>query len=123
MPWSIDEELEALRRIDVGLMPMPDNAWTRGELSAYKALQYMAAGIPVVGDDVGVCFGAIGPEKGGFIVRGEDEWVEALLALARDSELRGRLGDHGRRRVEGKLLGDALGSWWWRRFSEARSDT
>ena len=99
VPWSIDEELEALRRIDVGLMPMPDNAWTRGK-SAYKALQYMSAGIPVVADDVGVASEVIGPEPGGYAVLGEDDWVEALLALARDSELRSRLGEHGRRRVE-----------------------
>jgi glycosyltransferase involved in cell wall biosynthesis len=99
VPWSIDAELEALRRTDVGLMPMPDNAWTRGK-SVYKALQYMSAGIPVVGDDVGVASETIGAGEGGYVVRSEDEWVEALLTLARDTELRSRLGEHGRRRVE-----------------------
>ena len=99
VPWSAESEQEALARIDVGLMPMPDNPWTRGK-SAYKALQYMAAGIPVVGDDVGVAASVIEPGKGGFVVRGEDEWVEALLTLAKDLPLRTRLGEHGRRRVE-----------------------
>jgi glycosyltransferase involved in cell wall biosynthesis len=99
LPWSIDEELGALARIDIGLMPLPDNPWTRGK-SAYKALQYMAAGIPVVGDDVGVAAEVIGPEQGGFVVRGEGEWVETLIMLARDSELRGQLGENGRHRVE-----------------------
>lgn len=98
-PWSIEGELEALRRIDVGLMPMPDNAWTRGK-SAYKALQYMSAGIPVVGDDVGVASTVVEPGKAGFVVRDEDEWVEALVTLARDAQLRTRLGGHGRQRVE-----------------------
>jgi glycosyltransferase involved in cell wall biosynthesis len=100
VPWSVDNELDALERIDVGLMPMPDNAWTRGK-AAYKALQYMSAGIPVVGDDVGVASSVIEHEKSGFIVRTEDEWVEALLALARDARSRARLGDRGRLRVEG----------------------
>jgi glycosyltransferase involved in cell wall biosynthesis len=99
VPWSIDAELEALRRMDVGLMPMPDNAWTRGK-SAYKALQYMSAGIPVVGDDVGVASETIGAGDGGYLTRSEDEWVDALLTLATDTELRSRLGEHGRRRVE-----------------------
>jgi glycosyltransferase involved in cell wall biosynthesis len=98
MPWSIDNECDALARIDVGLMPMPDNAWTRGK-SAYKALQYMSAGIPVVGDDVGVASKVIDSGRGGFVVRSEDEWDEALIALARDAKLRARVGDHGRRRV------------------------
>jgi glycosyltransferase involved in cell wall biosynthesis len=99
VPWSVDNELDALERIDVGLMPMPDNAWTRGK-SAYKALQYMSAGIPVIGDDVGVASSVIAAGKAGFVVRHEDEWVEALVTLARDSELRNRLGEYGRRRVE-----------------------
>jgi glycosyltransferase involved in cell wall biosynthesis len=99
VPWSVEAELEALTRIDVGLMPMPDNAWTRGK-SAYKALQYMSAGIPVVADDVGVASSVIEPGRAGFLVRGEDEWVEALVALARDVQLRTRLGERGRQRVE-----------------------
>jgi glycosyltransferase involved in cell wall biosynthesis len=99
VPWSVDNELDALERIDVGLMPMPDTPWTRGK-SAYKALQYMSAGIPVIGDDVGVAPGVIEHEKCGFVVRTEDEWVEALLALARDVRSRARLGERGRLRVE-----------------------
>jgi glycosyltransferase involved in cell wall biosynthesis len=99
VPWSVEAELEALGRIDVGLMPMPDNAWTRGK-SAYKALQYMSAGIPVVADDVGVARNVIEPVKSGFVVRTGDEWVEALLTLAHDSRLRTQFGRQGRRRVE-----------------------
>jgi glycosyltransferase involved in cell wall biosynthesis len=99
VPWSVDNELDALERIDVGLMPMPDNAWTRGK-AAYKALQYMSAGIPVIGDDVGVASRVIAAGKTGFVVRHEGEWVEALVTLARDAELRNRLGKYGRRRVE-----------------------
>jgi glycosyltransferase involved in cell wall biosynthesis len=99
VPWSIEAELDALRQMDVGLMPMPDDAWTRGK-SAYKALQYMSAGIPVVADDVGVASTVIEPGDAGFVVRTEEEWVEALLTLARDRGLRTRLGQHGRRRVE-----------------------
>jgi glycosyltransferase involved in cell wall biosynthesis len=80
-------------------VPTPDNPWTRGK-SAYKALQYMAGGIPVVGDDVGVAAEVVGSEKGGFLVHDEDEWVEALLTLAKDAALRNRLGGHGRWRVQ-----------------------
>jgi glycosyltransferase involved in cell wall biosynthesis len=99
VPWTVENELEALERIDVGLMPMPDNDWTRGK-SAYKALQYMSAGIPVIGDDVGVASAVIDTGKAGFVVCNEDDWVEALVTLARDAGLRARLGAYGRRRVE-----------------------
>jgi glycosyltransferase involved in cell wall biosynthesis len=39
--------------------PLADSEWARGKRS-YKALQYMAAGIPVVADDVGVSAKVIG---------------------------------------------------------------
>src|SRR3954447_259837 len=51
--WSPETERAALSRMDVGVMPVPDTAWARGK-SAYKALQYLAAGVPAVVDDVGV---------------------------------------------------------------------
>jgi glycosyltransferase involved in cell wall biosynthesis len=97
LAWSEEAERVALARMDVGLMPLPDDEWTRGKC-AYKALQYMAAGVPVVADDVGVAGRVIG--GGGHVVHDEDEWTEALLSLAGDSGLRGRLGAVGRGRVE-----------------------
>jgi len=99
IPWSEASEAEALRRMDVGLMPLPDDEWTRGKC-AYKALQYMAAGAPVVADDVGVSARVIGHESGGLIARGRREWIDALARLSRDPALRSRLGAHGRARVE-----------------------
>jgi glycosyltransferase involved in cell wall biosynthesis len=97
--WTPQRELDALRRMDVGLMPLPDNVWTRGK-SAYKALQYMAAAIPVVADDVGVASEVVQNDRAGFIVRSEAEWTQAVLDLAEDPPLRQRFGDEGRRIVE-----------------------
>jgi Glycosyl transferases group 1 len=98
-PWSAEAQRDALARLDVGLMPLPDTEWNRGKC-AYKALQYMAAGAPVVADDVGIAGSVVGGDAAGRVVRGEDEWVEALVALARDRALRARLGAEGRARVE-----------------------
>jgi glycosyltransferase involved in cell wall biosynthesis len=98
-PWTPEIEAEALARMDIGLMPLPDTPWTRGKC-AYKALQYMAAGVPVVADDVGVSPEVVGHGRAGLIPKTSDEWVEALLALLRDPSLRSRLGSAGRRRVE-----------------------
>ena len=97
--WSEDREREFLRQADIGVMPLEDSEWFRGKCS-YKALQYMAAGIPVVADDVGVSARVIGHEESGLIARGADQWVEHLVALARDPRLRARLGAAGRLRVQ-----------------------
>ena len=98
-PWSEAAQRDALARIDVGLMPLPDTPWNRGKC-AYKAIQYMAAGIPVVADDVGIAREVVGDGEAGYAVRGDDAWVEAVVALLRDRALRERLGRAGRERAE-----------------------
>jgi glycosyltransferase involved in cell wall biosynthesis len=97
-PWSEERERDFLAEVDIGLMPLEDTPWARGKCS-YKALQYMAAGIPVVADDVGVSASVIGHEHSGLIPRSEAEWTEFVVTLARDAELRNRLGAAGRARI------------------------
>ena len=97
--WTEEGERQLLARMDVGLMPLPDNEWTRGKCS-YKALQYMAAGIPVVADNVGVSAEVVGHEQSGLVAKAPGDWTEAVTALARDAGLRARLGARGRRRVK-----------------------
>ena len=63
-------------------MPLPDNAWTRSKC-AYKALQYMAAGIPVVADDVGISAAVIGHEQGGLIAEDTSAWTIHPAPLGR----------------------------------------
>ena len=98
-PWSAEAERQALAEMDIGLMPSPDNEWTRGKC-AYKAIQYMASGIPVVADDVGITARVVGDGEAGAIVRGDLQWADAILELGRDSLLRQRLGSTGRERAE-----------------------
>lgn len=42
--WNLDTEVEDLKNIDIGLMPLPEDEWTKGKCSL-KLLQYMALGI------------------------------------------------------------------------------
>jgi glycosyltransferase involved in cell wall biosynthesis len=98
LEWSVDAERELLARMDIGLMPLPDSPWTRGKC-AYKALQYMAAGVPVVTHDVGVSAAVVGDGNAGVVAAADRDWVEALCALGRDPGARETMGAAGRARV------------------------
>jgi len=98
-PWSLEEEVEDLRGFDIGLMPVPDDPWTRGK-GGYKLLQYMAMGLPVVTSPVGVNCQIVRDGENGFWARTPEEWEERLARLIADPELRLRMGRQGRRAME-----------------------
>ncbi len=101
MPWRAETELEDLSEIDIGMMPLPDDRWSKGKCGL-KALQFMALGIPTICSPVGVNTDIIHDDQNGFIAATEDEWVEKLSRLLRSAELRQRLGHAGRATVEEK---------------------
>lgn len=96
--WSEESEVDMINTFDVGVMPLPDDAWARGKC-AYKLIQYMACGLPVVGSAVGASNEAVTPESG-FLVTSPDDWLSALRRLRDDPKLRFDMGTAGRHRVE-----------------------
>ena len=99
--WRSATEIADLQPLDIGLMPLPDNLWTRGKCG-FKALQFMALGLPVVCSPVGVNADIIQDGVNGLLARTDDEWLAHLQRLLHDTELRLRLGRAGRRTVEEK---------------------
>lgn len=99
VPWTPEHEVEELRSFDIGIMPMPDDPWTRGK-SAMKALLCMAVGIPVVCSNVGTNQGVIRHGENGLLAATPEEWLASLGALVVDERLRGLLGRAGRTTVE-----------------------
>ncbi len=98
-PWSAETEVEELNAFDVGIMPMPDDPWARGKCSM-KALLYMALGLPTVCSAVGTNCEVIRNGENGLLVRTQEEWLNALIALIDNPNLRSRLGAAGRQTVE-----------------------
>jgi glycosyltransferase involved in cell wall biosynthesis len=101
MQWRVDTELADLHAIDIGVMPLPDDNWSKGKCGL-KALQFMALGIPTVCSPVGVNTEIIQDGENGFMAGSEDEWIEKLGRLVHSVELRRQLGRAGRRTVETK---------------------
>ena len=99
--WSIETEVEKLRSFDIGIMPIPDNAWTRGK-GGYKLLQYMATGLPVIASPVGVNCDIVEHGQNGFLASENVDWEKSLQILIEDCELRRVMGERGRKKVEKK---------------------
>lgn len=99
MNWRSDTELADLSGIDIGVMPLPNDAWSKGKCGL-KALQFMALGIPTVCSPVGVNTDIIQHNENGMLANSEDEWVEKLSQLIQSKETRERLGQAGRVTVE-----------------------
>jgi glycosyltransferase involved in cell wall biosynthesis len=101
MNWRSETELQDLSEIDIGIMPLPDDNWSKGKCGL-KALQFMALGIPTVCSPVGVNTDIIRDNENGLIASSEDEWIRKLTMLLQSAELRDRLGKAGRQTVEEK---------------------
>ena len=98
IPWSKKGELEELGEIDIGIMPMPDDEWSKGKCGL-KGLQYMALEIATVMSPVGVNSRIINDGVNGFLAATPEEWVEKLSALIDDEQLRNRVARNGRTTV------------------------
>jgi glycosyltransferase involved in cell wall biosynthesis len=96
--WKKDTEIEDLSEIDIGIMPLPDNKWTKGKCG-FKGLQYMALEIPAVVSPVGVNNEIIDEGINGFLPKTDDEWTSILSSLIESEELRERIGKNGRKTV------------------------
>lgn len=101
LTWDSKTEVEDLRAIDVGVMPLPEDRWSRGKCGM-KALQYMGLAIPTVCSPVGVNSEIIRDGENGLLATTADEWIEKLGLLLRSPELRERLGRAGRETVEAR---------------------
>lgn len=97
--WSEESEVEEVRAMDVGIMPLPDDIWAKGKCG-YKLIQYMACALPVVASPVGVNCEIVAPGGNGFLAGGEGEWRDALVRLIDDAALRRTFGAAGRLRAE-----------------------
>lgn len=95
--WSEDSEAALLARMHIGVMPLPDEPWERGKC-AYKLIQYMAAGRPVIASPVGMNVDVVTPDVG-FLASEEDDWLAALRFYAGDPVRREDMGRASRERV------------------------
>lgn len=85
--WREKTEVQDLRRLDIGVVPLPVNEWNKRKFYM-KVAQYMALGIPPVCTPLGSNPEVIEHGVTGFLADSIDEWVTYLELLINDSPLR-----------------------------------
>jgi glycosyltransferase involved in cell wall biosynthesis len=100
LKWSLEREIEDFQSFDIGLYPINTglyaDQWATGK-SGFKAIQYMAVGIPYVVTPVAASAEIGEPDVTHFCAETQDEWHAALRTLLTDADRRASMGEAGRR--------------------------
>lgn len=98
--WNLKDEITTLNTFDIGIMPLPNDEWSKGKCGL-KLLTYLSCEIPCVASDVGVNREIIEKTNGGILVNNtQEEWTRALSQLIESPEKRINLGKQGRKGIE-----------------------
>jgi glycosyltransferase involved in cell wall biosynthesis len=98
VPWTAAGEGPAIDGMQVGIAPLPDDAWTRGKCGL-KVLQMLSRGRPVVASAVGVQREQVRHGVTGFLAATPEDWLTHLTTLLTDPALRRRMGEAAKRDV------------------------
>lgn len=115
--WSAETEVQELNKMDIGIMPLPDDKWANGKCGL-KGLTYMACGVATVMSPVGVNKEIISNGMNGFLAATEEEWLNYLSQLIEDKDLRIKLGEAGRQTVIEKYSVEANKEKYLKAFKE-----
>lgn len=99
IPWSLQDEAQHLTSSHVGIAPMVDDPWTKGKC-AFKVIQYLASGLPVLSSPVGMNQELIKNGTTGYLVVSEDDWYEAINCLYKNANLRVDIGNNARNLIK-----------------------
>jgi glycosyltransferase involved in cell wall biosynthesis len=115
-PWDLEHRFSLFADFDIGIMPLADTAYDRGK-EAYKLKEYMAAGLPVVCSPIGRNCEVVQDGRVGYFAHTEQDWIDCLLRLIDDAELRAQLGTVGRKHAEERyafpLQAERLSAFLW----------
>jgi glycosyltransferase involved in cell wall biosynthesis len=85
--WSAQTEAYYLQRSHIGVMPLDEDSFSQGK-SSFKLIQYLAAGIPLVGSAIGENKRVVKHEINGFLAHSPTEWIESVEKLYSSALLR-----------------------------------
>lgn len=95
--WSSDTEIELIESARVGIMPLINDLFSQGKC-AFKLIQYMGLGLPVVASPVGENEYVVEHASTGFLAYSHDDWIRYIKEILSDDELYKTMSKRGRQR-------------------------
>ncbi|UOE85836.1 glycosyltransferase [Vibrio splendidus] len=87
IPWTELSEVSSIQKMDIGLMPLPDELFEKGKCG-YKLIQYMGCGVPVIASDVGVNSIIMDRNKCGYLASEKHDFTRYIIDLLTNPGLR-----------------------------------
>jgi len=97
--WTLATEVENLYKIDIGLMPLNDDARSRGK-GGFKLIQYMGLGIVSVASAITINREIISHNYDSFLYDNEQELIAILEAILANKILLSKVGYRARQKIE-----------------------
>ena len=104
---SCTPEMIQKYQFDVGLLPLVDIPVSRAKC-AYKAIEYMACGVPVMTNSVGENKIVVQDKITGFVADTAAQWADLISKLLADKNIRVQMGNAGMERVKNLYSYDAV---------------
>ncbi|MDE1326967.1 glycosyltransferase family 4 protein [Vibrio aestuarianus] len=99
LEWSETTEVDEIKKIDIGIMPLFDSPWELGKCG-YKLIQYMACGKPIIASPIGINSDIVDHSRLGYLAETENDWFTYFKYLIEDVSLCNSMGMAGRLKVE-----------------------
>ena len=96
--WNRKTEIDDLIKFDIGLMPLTNDTWANGKCG-FKALQYMALGIPAVVSPMSENSQMVEDMTDGLICNTLEDWKKKLEMVLNDKLILQRLSRHTREKI------------------------
>ena len=99
LSWSLADEQEQLRQIDIGLMPLNDDELSKGKCG-FKLVQYAALGIVAVASGLPANREIIEDGVTGFIADNDEQWLGQLMKAVENRSRWPGMGKAARKKME-----------------------
>jgi glycosyltransferase involved in cell wall biosynthesis len=100
--WNKQTEIEDLLNFSIGLMPLPNDKWANGKCG-FKALQYMALGIPALVSPIGVNSKIVDQGVNGFFCNNAADWENSIELLYNNPQLLEQMSNSTQQKIREKF--------------------